>query len=99
MARLPIRAVGLAWYDRLDYRRILKIMDDANVLPRTYEQWLKGAEAGERQLLSTRHTVVRAIIDPEEFPAWCQTRGLNIDAKARVQFASEAAIRQVKGTH
>jgi len=94
-----IKAVGMAWYCRQDYRRVLEIMEDADKLPATYDKWLKNAEAGERELKRRGHIVVRAIINPNEFIAWCWTRNLNIDAQARIQWGNEVALRQVKGSH
>jgi hypothetical protein len=99
MAQLPTRAMGLAWYAREDYPRILEIMADAQTLPATYEKWLKLAEEIERGMMSQDHVVVRAVIDPDEFPAWCAARGLNVDADGRKRFASWVAFRQVKETH
>ena len=99
MPKQPVRAVGIGWYYRQDYRRILEIMEDADKLPATYDQWLKSAETGERELKRAGHIVVRAVIEPEEFLAWCRARGLNVDAKARMQWGSEVAHRQVKNTH
>ncbi len=86
-------AVGLAWYKREDYGRILKIMEDADTLPATYDRWLKAAETGERELTSKGHVVVRAIIDPDEFVAWCAGHDLKVDSKARQAFAAEFARR------
>lgn len=94
-----VRAVGIAWYSRQRYRRILEIMDDAEKLPATYDQWLKGAETGERQLKRSGHIVIRAMIDPEEFVSWCRTRGLKPDAQARMQWGNEFVYQQVKSTH
>jgi len=94
-----VRAVGIAWYSRQNYRRILEIMEDADKLPATYDQWLKSAETGERQMKHSGYIVVRAIIDPEEFVAWCRSRGLKADAKARMQWGNEFVYRQVKSTH
>ena len=37
-------------------------------------------------------TVIRIYIDPERFPAWCAKRGLVLDAKARIAFATEGAM-------
>ncbi len=90
-------AVGLPWFYRQDYGRILEIMEDAAAMPERYDQWLKQAEAFERQVKRAGKVPVRAIVDPGEFPAWCRARGLKIDGKARVQFANEAAYRQPTG--
>jgi uncharacterized membrane protein len=93
-----ISATGLVWYDREDYPRILEVMKDAHVLPDTYDQWRKKAENVERGAQHSGALVVRAVIKPEQFLAWCTIRGLNVDAKARNAFAAEFA-RNSLGDH
>lgn len=83
MNRLPVRAVGLPWYLRQDYPRILDIMEDAENLPATWFEWNKKAERHQRDAERQGHIVIRAVIDPDDFPDWCRTRGLNVDAEAR----------------
>jgi hypothetical protein len=93
----PIRAVGIAWYARQDYRRIVEIMDDADQLPGTFDQWLKRAEATEREMKRAGHTVARTMIKPDEFAAWCRAKGLSLDGKARSQWSSEFVARVERG--
>jgi hypothetical protein len=50
MTAKAIRAAGISWYRAEDYGRILEIMEDADKLPATFDQWLKTAERGEREL-------------------------------------------------
>lgn len=99
MAQIPLRAVGIAWYRESDYPRILQIMDDAHTLSNTYRQWEKLAEKAERTAKAQNHVVVRAVIDPDTFPAWCTLRGLHVDSRARMAFANEFAREFVKDTH
>jgi hypothetical protein len=99
MARNVPSAIGMSWYCRESYSRILEVMEDADRLPHTYDQWLKSAEAGESKLQRAGHIVVRAVIDPDEFVAWCLARSLKVDAQARMQWAGERALRQIKGSH
>jgi uncharacterized membrane protein len=94
-----IRAYGISWFHKEDYPRILQIMIDRHVLPSTYSAWKKNAEAQESKWKAEGILIYRAIIDPDEFPAWCKSRGLNVDAKGRVAFASEFAMLQVGKTH
>ncbi len=68
MTPMPIRATGIPWYDREDYRRILKVMADANVLPPTYEKWRYMADRLERTIQSAGGIAVRAKIEAR--PAW-----------------------------
>lgn len=92
MNALPIRAVGMVWYHAEDYSAIFRIMTDSNILPRTFHEWRMKAETGEKKFRREGHIVVRAYIDPETFPDWCRSRGLEIDAKARIEFANAAAM-------
>jgi len=94
-----VRHVGMVWYREADYPRILGVMNDAHVLPRTHGEWREKAEAGRRDLESKGFVVVLAIIDPQTFPAWCRARSLNVNAEARAAFANEIAIEAVKKMH
>lgn len=95
----PVRATGIAWYFRQDYARILEIMEDAHLLPPTYDAWRQKAERAEREAKAAGVIIIRAEIDPQEFPGWCAARGLHVDAEARSRFASEVAYRKVSQTH
>lgn len=85
--------VGVAWYERDDYPRILEIMTDAEKLPRTYNQWKQRAELSESQQRAAGRSVVRAIIKPDDFVAWCAGNGHKVDAKGRMAFANAEAAR------
>jgi hypothetical protein len=92
---MKVHAVGIGWYSREDYPRILEIMKDADKLPRTYDEFLKRYKTAETMAKSQDNIVVRAVIKPEEFLAWCGIRGLNVDAQARMQFGNEIAAREL----
>ncbi|WP_417491846.1 hypothetical protein [Maricaulis sp.] len=87
-------AVGVPWYRKADYRQILAIMADAHRLPVSYQAWAKKAERLEAEQTALGRRVVRAIIDPQTFPAWCARAGQNVDAQGRSAFAHEAAQRE-----
>ena len=93
---MKISAVGLGWYERDDYPRILQVMADAEKLPRTFDEWQKLAERTERETQAKGVRVVRAVIKSDDFVAWCRERGLKVDAQARMRFGNEAAYRAVK---
>jgi hypothetical protein len=93
---MKVSAVGIPWYEHKDYPRILEIMADANHLPASHADFIKLAEQAERQFKARGFVVHRAVIKPDEFVAWCKTRGLNVDSKARTRFANEAAFASLK---
>jgi hypothetical protein len=48
----------------------------------------KGGEEGVSGTLTLEgFNIVKVYIDPETFPAWCKKNGLEMDAKARAQYA------------
>jgi hypothetical protein len=83
--------VALPWYDRRDYAALLAMFVDPENLPDNFDAWLKHAENVERQLQAAGFTVVRMSIRPKPFAAWCETRGIPLDQRARLSFANEAA--------
>lgn len=96
---LPIRAMGIPWYTLENFDRVKTVMEDAHLLPQVYSLWRLKAEQAERQLRRQGYLVVRAHLDPDEFVAWCRARGLNVNAKARTEFAAEVALKEHGNTH
>jgi hypothetical protein len=89
-------AVGVAWYRREDYPRLLTIFDDADKLPRTYDECLVIAEKAFQSIEKAGAFAFKAIIDPDDFPKWCAANGYNVDAEARMEFANREATRQYR---
>jgi hypothetical protein len=83
--------IGLAWYEERDYPAILEMMEDAYCLPVTFASWREKVYRSELALKGQLHDVVRAVISPGKFPAWCQSRGLRLNANARKLFAGGGA--------
>jgi hypothetical protein len=60
---------------------------------RTYTEWRIAAEYGEKKMRRAGWATTRAYIDPAKFVAWCNGRGLKVDAEARQLFANESALQ------
>ena len=87
---MPIEVVGLAWYRKEDYERLMAMFKDREKLPDTYEDWLAKAQNVILTLsASGLLRVEKSYIDPETFPPWCVKRGLEMDASARTRYAAE----------
>jgi len=80
--------IGIPWYKKEHYPRILAIFTDGHNLPDTFDDWLKKAQDIADRIESRGSTVIKVDIDPETFPAWCMSRGLNIDSNARNYFVN-----------
>ena len=92
-------AIGIVWYLRKDYRRIVEIMEDGEQFPPSFDAWLGLAEMLETKFSDCGLSVIRVTIEPETFLAWRAARGLPADAALRDLFASEYAFRQMDQTH
>jgi hypothetical protein len=82
--------VGVYWIKEEDYSAVLRIFDDGNRMPRSWEEWLKIAEEMERGLKAYGHVVMRVHIDPNTFPDWCATHGTSPSGQGRKRFIAAA---------
>ena len=87
----PVRIAGIPWYTAEDYDAAIRVMTDRDKFTAGFDVWLSEAHRVEQKLQGLGYITVRAFIDPETFPDWCRARGLNINAKARNDFANAAA--------
>lgn len=95
--RMGVSAVGIGWYKRDDYKRILEVMEDADKLPLTFDKWQSKAEALEAQIKKSGGRPIRAHINADDFVAWCAANGLHVDSHARNKWGSEVSYREVMG--
>ena len=89
---IVVRATGIPWYRREDWDALKRILEDSDKLHDSFDDWRKAAGGLENHLRSQGHVVERAYIDPDTFPDWCRSRGLNVDAHARTEFANSVAF-------
>jgi hypothetical protein len=90
MVERTIRALGIPWYRREDWNALLALFVDREKLPATYDRWLRRAGRTEKEFKRQGTIADRVYLDPAEFAGWCVARGLNIEAAARMSFATEA---------
>lgn len=87
----PPMLQALVWYKEEHYPQLLKIFEDAELLPPTYHHWLARAEEKKAEVEAGGDQVIKVFIDPETFPEWCEKKNLAKDANARAQLAIEVA--------
>ena len=91
--------IGIPWYRREDYGEVLVVMEDAAHFPRSFETWLRRAKQTLKNLRRAGAVAYEVYIDPKTFPGWCQQRGLNVDARARAEFAKTAGNATTRDEH
>jgi hypothetical protein len=85
------RVIGMPWYRAEDYSRLRQIVSDPHAMASAFDAWLASAQNNEQVAKDAGFTVVRVLLEPLSFAAWCTERGLSPDGAARVRFASESA--------
>ena len=90
----PVRAVtGYAWYRAEQWDRLREISVDRDKLQDRYEDWVADAERSLQEIRQRGGHAEKIDVDVEELLAWCQAEGLDVNGKARAQYAAEA-LRQ-----
>ena len=85
---------GIAWYRPEQWARLLEVSDDRDELEATFAEWEALAEEKVRELQAEGVNVEKVIVDIEELLAWCQGRGLSVDASARSHYVADLLRRQ-----
>jgi hypothetical protein len=82
---------AMVWYKEEHYQQLLALFDDAELLPRTYADWLVRAEEKKTEVEAAGDQVMKVFIDPETFPEWCEKKNMPKDANSRAELALEVA--------
>jgi hypothetical protein len=88
--------MGVAWYSRKQWDRLLEIAEDRNNIEDTYEEWEANAEVGFRRLSRPGFVPQKIDIDVEELICWCKLKKRPVDGAARSIFAAEKLREQIK---
>ena len=88
---------GVAWYRPEQWLRLREVSEDVDNLDETYDAWLQTAERMIREGIPANVVVEKIDIDVEEVLAWCNERGLPMNASSRSRFVSER-VRELHET-
>ena len=86
-------SVGVAWFRREDWARLVEISADREDLETTFEAWEAGAIATMAELRSHGVDVSRVPVDLDRLAIWCRGQGIPVDARSRARFAAEELER------
>lgn len=93
---MKVSVVGIPWYREEDFPVLRAMFADGDRLHKTYHEWLQAATQLEVGFRERKMFAVRALITPNEFRAWCEARGLGLNAHARTEYANECAYQNTK---
>ena len=88
------RVVGVAWFRKEEWPKLLEVSTDRDELEKTHEEWLEFALASIIDLKAKGLRVEKVDVGVEELVAWCQARGVPVDGKARADFASFKLLKR-----
>ncbi len=89
-----IQGVGVPWFTAETWPRLLEVVDDADLMPATYEEWIALVEPRFAQHRADGAPVERVYIEPDELVEWCAVSDLPVDARGRSAFAAVVMARR-----
>jgi len=95
MSDIP-KVIAISWFMKSEYDRARSVFNDGSGLPESFLKWERSAEQMRKRCLAEGLVVVKAHIKLDEFIAWCNARGLEIDSRARLEFANTVAYEYAK---
>ena len=78
--------MGVAWYRRDQWDRLLEISSDRAELEDTYDEWKAVAEENLWNLAQHGYKLCKVEIDVEELLIWCNSQNRAVDGDARTEF-------------
>ena len=79
---------GVAWYVPGQWKKLKEVSSDSLQLEATYEEWISNAEKSIAELESKGMIIQRVNIEIDELVEWSKANNIQIDGKARSQFAA-----------
>jgi hypothetical protein len=86
--------VGLAWYDRKQWRLLIEAAQDREAFAATYEQWEQGAREAVRTLEGRGQTPEKVHVEVESLVSWCKEQGLPVNGESCAEYVSQLVRRR-----
>ncbi len=86
--------VGIGWYRRVQYDKLLEFAADRDKLEDTYEAWTASAEEAFRNGLKAGMKMQKVYIDVDNLLAWCKQQSLALNGEARARYVTYQLRRQ-----
>ena len=80
--------VGVAWYRREQWPRLLEVSIDRDELEDRYDDWLEAMPRRLEEVHRAGHRPVKVDVDLDELMAWCERQGREVDSAARAEFVA-----------
>jgi len=95
---MQVQAAGLPWFERDDYESFKPVLPERR-WHATFDEWEAAAKQTLEHLQRQGVRAIKANVRSTDFVAWCRGAGRNVDNQALLDFANEAAYRELTGSH
>jgi hypothetical protein len=86
--------IGLAWYDRKQWRLLTEVAQDRREFEATYEQWERSARETVRTIEGRGQTPEKVHVEVESLVSWCKEQGLPVNAESCAEYVSQLIRRR-----
>jgi hypothetical protein len=80
--------VGVAWYRRQEWQRLLDVSIDREDLESTYDEWFAAMPARIVELEQAGVKAHKIDVPVDELVSWCQQNGRLVNASARADYVA-----------
>jgi hypothetical protein len=87
--------VGLAWFDRKQWRRLTEVVENRNELDDTYERWEQSALDAVRMIERQGQIVEKVHVEVESLVSWCKEKGLPVNGQSRAEYVTQIMRRRL----
>ena len=88
--------LGVAWYTREQYERLLEVANDRDNLEDTVEEWQATAEKMMVQLSRPGVLPRKVHIDIDELVSWCKAHKRPVDGASRTKFVADKVEEEIE---
>ena len=86
--RRQLVVVGIAWYRKDQWTKLLDFSADRDRLEASYSEWLEVAEARIGDLREEGVLAEKVEVDVDDLVRWCQAEGCPVDGDARSRYVA-----------
>jgi hypothetical protein len=86
--------VGVAWFDRKQWRRLTEAVEDRNELDETYEQWEQSALETVRMIEAEGKKIEKVHVEVASLLSWCKENGLPLNGESRAEYVAQIMRRR-----
>ena len=70
-------AIPFYWFERDDYERVRRLIPNDRHIPDSFDEWEQSAIKQIAQLEARGISIRKIMVDPQEYNAYCEVRGMS----------------------